>query len=79
MKKVKFSLIRTIELQSFQEIELTDEQVKQFEDFEYDDDKINYLCNLNKINYDFECEDDTISAEIQGLEIEDIEEKNDSK
>lgn len=79
MKKVKFSLIRTVELQSFQEIELTDEQVKQLENFEYDDYKLSYLCNLNKINYDNEMEDDMISAEIQGLEIEDIEEKNDSK
>lgn len=74
MYKVKFSLIRTIEVQSFQEFELTDEQKKEFEELEYDDDKATYLFNLNKINYDKEGEDDVIGVEIQNLEIKKIKE-----
>lgn len=69
MYKVKFSLIRTIEVQSFQEFELTDEQLKEFEKLEYDDEKATYLSNLNKIDYDKEGEDDVIDIEIQDLKI----------
>lgn len=69
MYKVKFSLIRTIEVQSFQEFELTDEQKKEFEELEYDDDKYSYLSNLNKIDYDKEGEDDVVGVEIQNLKI----------
>ena len=62
MYKVKFSLVRTVELQSWQEFELTDEQVKKFEELEYDDDKTTYLSNLNKINYDKESVVNAINA-----------------
>lgn len=79
MYKVKFSLVRTVELQSWQEFELTDEQVKGFEELEYDDEKATYLSNLNKINYDKEGEDDVVDIEIQDLKIKKIRSKNDSK
>ena len=69
MYKVKFSLVRTVELQSWQELELTDEQAKEFEELEYDDDKATYLSNLNKIDYDKEGEDDVVHIEIQDLKI----------
>ena len=74
MHKVKFSLVRTIEVQSFQELELTDEQVKEFKELEYDDDKATYLYNLKKINYDNESEDDVLCVEIQNLKIRKIRE-----
>lgn len=69
MYKVKFNLIRTVDLQSWQEFELTDEQVKKFEELEYDDDKASYLSNLNKIDYDKEGEDDIVCIEIKDLKI----------
>lgn len=72
MYKVKFSLVRTVELQSWQEFELTDEQAKEFEELEYDDDKATYLSNLNKIDYDKEGEDDVLEVEIQDLKIRKI-------
>ena len=75
MYKVKFSLVRTVELQSWQEFELTDEQVKKFEELEYDDDKATYLSNLNKINYDKESEDDVVHIEIHDLKIRKIRSK----
>lgn len=75
MYKVKFSLVRTIEVQSFQEFELTDEQLKEFEKLEYDDDKISFLSNLNKIDYDKEGEDDFIGVEIQNLKIRKLRSK----
>ena len=34
MYKVKFSLVRTVELQSWQEFELTDEQAKELKELE---------------------------------------------
>ena len=77
MYKVKFSLIRTIEVQSFQEFELTDEQKKEFEELEYDDDKATYLSNLNKIDYDKEGEDDVIGYDIQNLKIKKLRSRND--
>lgn len=75
MYKLKFSLVRTIEVQSFQEFELTDEQAKKFEELEYDDEKTSYLSNLNKIDYDKEGEDDVIGVEIQNLEIRKLRSK----
>ena len=72
MYKIKFSLVRTVELQSWQEFELTDEQAKEFEELEYDDDKATYLSNLNKIDYDKEGEDDVLEVEIQDLKIRKI-------
>ena len=75
MYKVKFSLVRTVELQSWQEFELTDEQRKEFEELEYDNEKYSYLSDLNKIDYDKESEDDFIGAEIQNLEIRKLRSK----
>lgn len=75
MYKVKFSLVRTVELQSWQEFELTDEQMKDFEKLEYDDEKYSYLSNLNKIDYGKEGEDDVLEVEIQDLKIKKIRSK----
>lgn len=75
MYKIKFSLVRTIEVQSFQEFELTDEQKKEFEELEYDDEKYSYLSNLNKIDYDKEGEDDVIGYDIQNLKIKKLRSK----
>lgn len=75
MKKVKFSLVRTVELQSWQEFELTDEQAKKFEELEYDNDKATYLTNLDKLNYDSECEDDVLEIRIENLKIRKIRER----
>ena len=75
MYKIKFSLIRTIEVQSFQEFELTADQKKEFEGLEYDDEKYSYLSNLNKIDYDKEGEDNVIGVELQNLEIKKIRSK----
>ena len=72
MYKVKFSLVRTVELQSWQEFELTDEQAKEFKELENNDDKYHYLTNLEKINYDNESEDDVLEVEIQDLKIRKI-------
>lgn len=74
MKKVKFSLVRTVELQSWQEFELTDEQAKEFKELD-DDDKSEYLTNLNKLNYDSECEDDVLEIRIENLKIRKIRER----
>ena len=72
MYKVKFSLVRTVELQSWQEFKLTDEQAKEFKELENNDDKYQYLANLEKINYDNESEDDVLEVEIQDLKIRKI-------
>ena len=72
MYKVKFSLVRTVELQSWQEFKLTDEQAKEFKELENNDDKYHYLTNLEKINYDNESEDDVLEVEIQDLKIRKI-------
>lgn len=72
MYKVKFSLVRTIELQSWQEVKLTDEQAKELKELENNNDKYQYLSNLEKINYDNESEDDVLEIEIQDLKIRKI-------
>lgn len=72
MYKVKFSLVRTVELQSWQEFELTDEQAKELKELENNDDKYQYLTNLEKINYDNESEDDVLEIEVQDLKIRKI-------
>lgn len=72
MYKVKFSLVRTVELQSWQEFKLTDEQAKELKELENNDDKYQYLTNLEKINYDNESEDDVLEIEVQDLKIRKI-------
>lgn len=72
MYKVKFSLVRTVELQSWQEFELTDEQAKELKELENNDGKYQYLTNLDKLNYDFECEDDVLEIKIEDLKIRKI-------
>lgn len=72
MYKVKFSLVRTVELQNWQEFELTDEQAKELKELENDNDKYQFLSNLEKISYDNESEDDVLEIEIQDLKIRKI-------
>lgn len=72
MYKIKFSLVRTVELQSWQEFELTDEQAKELKELENDNDKYQFLSNLEKISYDNESEDDVLEIEIQDLKIRKI-------
>ena len=77
MKLVKFSYTRVVEMQSFQEIKLSEknaEKLKKLLDDSENDAK-DFLVSLGKIDYGKESEDDVLEDRMENLEITDLNKK----